>query len=398
MEDETQQSTCSSQDLFNSQPTCPDSVSSGNNTPEPSTPVKDISSSKMNEFTPVKRMKLERDQTGVTGYVHNVDEQRISTANNPYFDVDIKTSPSCKAKIRVMADEKYDRSSFLKLQEEKLPLGITNLSPLKSGRHFFNAKAGASIQRLERLNFNASDETDLTIAEIIASPSAGLFSITGEIRWLEYARTVTVRGYEKQLKEGQLIDCSNCPINITIWGAEFVQSVMENTTYHITNLAVSWWNDQMRLATTTSSVLKKVPKEHFDWNRNPTISNNTRICCPAVISSLVNNYISCPNNDCRKKIDLTMSESKTVTCHHCNRMMLIRKCTVSYSINVVIEKNGKKTKLTAFPECVKEYFKKSGETDLKEYATALLEAENVDFTYDRKKVITKLEDHEDAVN
>lgn len=59
---------------------------------------------------------------------------------NNYFDFDVKTSPSCKSKVRLMCDENYSHKSFSKLEEEKTPIELVNILPIKSGRHFINAK------------------------------------------------------------------------------------------------------------------------------------------------------------------------------------------------------------------------------------------------------------------
>ena len=49
--------------------------------------------------------------------------------------------------------------------------------------------------------------------DIIASPPDGTFSVAGEIKWVEYIRSVTVRGYTKSLREGKFMDIARTHAN-----------------------------------------------------------------------------------------------------------------------------------------------------------------------------------------
>lgn len=315
---------------------------------------------------------------------------------NPYFDIDLKYSPSCKAKVRVMSNEQYSREMFVKYQEESTPIQMERLSPIKSGKQFFNPKLGAQMSPVKALDFTASDSCDVSILDVMNSPPSGVFSVKGEIRWSDYIRSVSVRGYQKQLREGNFIDASAKQIKITVWETNnyTISSINESTTYHITNVCVSWYNGQMRLSTTIKTEITPVEKESFDWSKNPALSSHTRICCPTVVSAKPQCYVRCPINDCRKKIDVIKVDAKEVTCDHCGNIMLLKRCAVTYSIDVIVEKNTKQLKLTAFPECLKEFFKNSGgDTNLKQYVSAFIETENVDIHFDKKRIITKIEHH-----
>lgn len=75
-----------------------------------------------------------------------------------------------------------------------------------------------SLRRVSSLKFAASDEADLSIRDIIDSPPEGTFSVSAQIKWVEYTRSVNVHGYQKHLIEAKMIDQSNSPIHITVWG------------------------------------------------------------------------------------------------------------------------------------------------------------------------------------
>ena len=56
----------------------------------------------------------------------------------------------------------------------------------------------------------------MSIAELIKSPPKGVFSIIGEIKWLDYPRQVTSYGTVKKLREGKVIDNSSEQINFSM--------------------------------------------------------------------------------------------------------------------------------------------------------------------------------------
>ena len=238
-----------------------------------------------------------------------------------------------------------------------------------------------------------ADNQDVLITDILSNPPDGVFSIKGELQWSEYVRTVTGHGSQKQLREGKVIGESNYQMAITIWGTDLIESILESKCYQFTNMAISYWNGQVRLTTTTNTQIIPSEETNYDWCMHPFTDKSTIICCPTILSVHLNDYISCPNNDCRKKIDVENNSSKTVLCVSCKIIMLVKNCQKTYSIELIVEKNGKQTKLTAFPECIKQYFHKSGETELKNYLCSMLEFENVDIHFDRKKIITKFQDH-----
>ena len=52
------------------------------------------------------------------GYVCSVDKKVTSINNNKYFDIDLKTSPMCKSKVRIMSDQQHSRDLFLEFVDK----------------------------------------------------------------------------------------------------------------------------------------------------------------------------------------------------------------------------------------------------------------------------------------
>ena len=126
-----------------------------------------------------------------------------------------------------------------------------------------------------------------------------------QIKWVEYARTVNVRGYEKQLREGTFMNTSGKTINITVWGQDVYETILEDHTYRISNVATSTWNNQLRIATTATSTATSADDSGLiKWSTKEILSHQTRVCCPEIVSAKKNSYVTCRNFDCRKKIPL----------------------------------------------------------------------------------------------
>lgn len=139
-------------------------------------------------------------------------------ANNKYFDVDIKTTPTKQSKVRVMSTKEHSERFFLQKQNQRSPILLKNLSPIKSGRVFFNINTGSSVGRApEKLNFNFNDQEDLTVEQIKACRSLGTFSLSGQIVWQTETKEVKVGSTTKKIREAKLLDITNRPIDFSIW-------------------------------------------------------------------------------------------------------------------------------------------------------------------------------------
>ena len=171
----------------------------------------------------------------------------------------------------------------------------------------------------------------MKIPDIISNSPQGLFSVVGELKWLDYGRSVNVRGQQKRLCEGRIVDDSSKQMNITIWGEELIDTIEENHTYQFKDMALSWWNGNVRMGTTSTTSISDAPSQSFDWSKDLTMLQNSKICCPIIVSARLNCFLSCPDQTCRKKMDLAdeiieaylewkeapTNENRDVKCNSC---------------------------------------------------------------------------------
>lgn len=307
--------------------------------------------------------------------------------------MEIKDSPSSKTKIRVMADSKHKRQLFNECKNDKVPVVFDQLSPVKSGKRFFNPNMGGSFSTLDKIDFEYDDNKDLSVADLLDSPPTGLFSVVGEIRWMEFPRDITTRGHVKSVREGMFIDSSETPIDISVWGSNLIVEIKEGTTYQLSDLTLSHWKEKTRLSSTFTTKVTTLPKQLFNWG-NDQLKTIQRICCPEVLAAKLDMYIECRNLACRKKILLPSdtAESKFTYCNHCKRTMLISKCNQMFNIDITILDKERHLSVTIFPEIAKEYLLVEKPEDI---LSGLLELEDTDITIDKKRIVTKLQKHED---
>lgn len=109
-----------------------------------------------------------------------------------------------------MSDPTNSRELFSTFKDTLKPVKMVNVSPMKSAKRFFNAKYGASVTPLDidDIGFNPDDQVCLTAEEILENQPDGLFDVTGQIKWLEYAREANCFGENRKLREGKFLDSS----------------------------------------------------------------------------------------------------------------------------------------------------------------------------------------------
>ena len=147
--------------------------------------------------------------------------------------MDLKYSPTCPKKIRVMSDEEHSNDL---LERSQFQFQCQSYHRWKAENNFFNPCIGATINELETLDFNVSDFKEVINDEVLTIPPNGTFCVRGEIKWLDYACDVISYGVTKKLREGQIIDFSSQQVPITIWQSDLIHisSVLEDTTYNHT--------------------------------------------------------------------------------------------------------------------------------------------------------------------
>ena len=109
---------------------------------------------------------------------------------NIYFDVDIRKSKSETLKLCVM--DASEKAEFEEHQTQKNPVRCSFVSPTKS-LVFFNKRSQVSISK--QLDFLADDVDAITIEDIKKENPLGIFTIIGEVLWLEPAHAAVELNY-----------------------------------------------------------------------------------------------------------------------------------------------------------------------------------------------------------
>eukprot|EP00111_Clytia_hemisphaerica_P012673 TCONS_00037282-protein len=230
-----------------------------------------------------KKLKLQelQDQAMLAGYIDGVGEEFTSNNNRQYFDVDIKISSVQKRKVRVMSDKTYSHEYFESLCEQKEAVLLSNVSPIKSGRSFFNPSIkGTELSPLPKhnLNFDSDELNVITVTDINAIQPTGTFKIQGQIQWVESSRQVNVSGNKRTIREAKFLDKTGC-MDLSVWGTELISSLKHETTYIFTNIATNFFK-HMRLTTTFTTTYSQIESdEEYSW-QGVTMKDHIVLSCP----------------------------------------------------------------------------------------------------------------------
>ena len=76
-------------------------------------------------------------------------QHQMSSRNNPYFDIDVKTSSSEDKRIWVMETTRSKRILFLQKHELKFLVKFTGLSPAKAEVSFYDVDISSRCEDLK---------------------------------------------------------------------------------------------------------------------------------------------------------------------------------------------------------------------------------------------------------
>ena len=297
-----------------------------------------------------------------------------------------------------MADEK-DHTSFENYFQQKSPVKLHKLSPSKTGQVFFNRKIGSSINISNRpLPFAVDDQIDTKVKDIISGNNPkGLFTICGKMEWLDAQREVRVGGSLKSVRDAKFYDETGS-INLAVWET-LIQYIKPKVPFRCKNITTNVWNGNLKLTTTQSSSFEEVDNNFDVVHTNPeplstvdTSNDKFVLCCPEVVAVKLENYYSCRNIVCRKKIIVEDKNVKFVKCPSCSRKMVTKGLTHTFIVEIVFEKAGKQTNLTLFPNVLNDL-----DIDKTIIEEELLMLENYDFSYSKKRIVTGIVKHEELI-
>lgn len=219
---------------------------------------------------------------------------------------------------------------------------------------------------------------------------SGLIIISGYVNWLEPEREVAVGDRLRRVCDGEFNDETG-KIKIAVWGELFDQ-IHERKILKFTDIVTNTWRNNLKLMTTTSTKIENVVS--LDCPIAPAVKDNgyTMICCPEVVSANHQEYYSCRNITCRKKILVKDTTTKLVTCEYCKRKMLLKSLNHTFIVDLILETKGKQVSLTMFPNVIEAL-----KLDMSIIEEEILLLEDYDFTYNHKKVVTKVVKHEDMI-
>eukprot|EP00794_Sanderia_malayensis_P013286 gene13286-14661_t len=304
------------------------------------------------------------ETTDVAGYVSYVSPKKTSRMNNSYFDVQMQTSETLSAKIRIMESPTVKRSLFLEHNESKSPVKLSGISCTNAGPDFFNTNTGSRLHDVEMLPFCCKQPQPILIINLQNDHQQGNFSIAGQLKWLHDART-----------------------------GDLINHVQEYLACKVTNVVTVSFNG-LKLSTIAASTFTLTSKV-FDISMQSIQSSDAKytLCCPDIISVKIHPYLVCVNFDCKKKVTPYPGDA-TVSWKSCKRRMLIKKCKQSYSCEITLQKKDEKQiTLTIFPDVVNNF---CGVTDVNLVEDALLVLEDVHFTFTQRKVVTKMFPHDEC--
>ena len=90
------------------------------------------------------------------------------------------------------------------------------------------------------------------------------------------------------------------------------------------------------------------------------------------------------------KIAIDDKSIKFVKCTSCNRKMVTKCLKHTFIVEVILEKRGKQTSLTIFPNVLDDL-----QIDKTIIEDEILMFENFDFHYSKRRIVTKIVKHED---
>ena len=165
-------------------------------------------------------------------------------------------------------------------------------------------------------------------------------------------------------------------------------------TYSFRNLVVQHYQG-IKLASTTNTSLNNADEDvTVDWDSTKVKVDINKLCCPTVSCVKSSTFYLCISLSYRKKVTPYSGET-TVTCSNpgCKRKMLVKRCKASYNVDVTFDTDGEQQQtLTIFERTLVCFFHDESITAEK-IEDMLLELENLDYTYNNKKVVLEMKRH-----
>jgi len=287
-------------------------------------------------------------------------------------------------KLRVMDVKLRDR--FEEFKTSQSPAKCSMVSPTRSVV-FFNRSS--SLEPARQLSFNPQT-TPITVNEVIKIQPSGSFKMQGQIMWKEAKHLANTRNGPKSVRDAEFSDAQENSLPLVVWGDELINELEHGKSYNFSKLTLIHHKGQAKLQTLYDTEVTMADTQlKITWDKVTT--EISKICCPDIIGTKLNEYRQCRNKFCKKKLPEPKDGAVSVRCDHCPLNMSLKKCQLVYSIDAQIEIKDKLTSLTFFPNILEEFFGKgTGE----EMSQNLVTFESFDIEYNvSQKVVTNIYDH-----
>ena len=128
----------------------------------------------------------------------------------------------------------------------------------------------------------------------------------------------------------------------------------------------------------------------------PQAPTHTVFCCPDIDNVRLNVWPICTKKRCGKKVTPTPG-AKIVRCSSSSSIMLLSKCECGLSDELQLTKYSKNLTLTAFSNVLDEFFHANVrhlyKDDMDSFDCNSFSINNTDFSYNAKKIATKMSEH-----
>ena len=163
-------------------------------------------------------------------------------------------------------------------------------------------------------------------------------------------------------------------------------------TCEFTKVSISYFKGLNLTTTWESKVTVFVQDdEAYAWENIPMNDHKT-MCCPLVLAAKVEQYLVCIV--CSKKITLPLDKNtKKIVCLPCKRALPIKKCKLTTFCEITFEYASNQITLTPFNKILSSFF---GDLELDQLEDTILKIDHVDVWFDNRRVIQKLQHHDDS--
>ena len=333
----------------------------------------------------------------IVGYISCLTPTKISTKNNPFFDATVQVEDTSSKQVRVMVNNATKRNIFLEKLEAKSPVKLSNLSSPTNGRTiFYNSNTGSRLANCEVIDFKYKEQLTSNVEDILKNQPTGAFNIVGSIKWLEEGRVVLCGPNKTQrcVRTGVIADSTGC-VKISIWG-DLINEVTEDNTVEVTSVKLENFYGPRLSSSTSSTITNTVEQITINWEKHDISPMTSILSCPEIESVKIHSYLQCVNIDCRKKVS-PFPGDRAVVCQAaaCKRKMLVKRCKQSFTVEILVsnhEDTASQYLLTVFPQVLRTVIRTEGKTD-DEIEDEILNLENIDFTFNKKKVVLSMTQH-----